>query len=88
MNYINVDVILLEELLKEIQRYILGGLVYILKLKEVYKKWGEKLGSRVVVKEWNDLIWCLFVVGVIVYELMECFFLFIDSIKKIVYFKK
>lgn len=88
MNYINADAILPEELLKEIQRHIPGGLVYIPKPKEAHQKWGEKSGSRAVVKERNEQIRRLFAAGVTVHELTERFFLSIDSIKKIVYSKK
>ncbi|WP_416293185.1 CD3324 family protein [Paenibacillus illinoisensis] len=88
MNYINADAILPEELLKEIQRHIQGGLVYIPKPKEAHQKWGEKSGSRAVVRERNDQIRRLFAAGVTVHELTERFFLSIDSIKKIVYSKK
>ncbi|MGD0033828.1 CD3324 family protein [Paenibacillus illinoisensis] len=88
MNYINADAILPEELLKEIQRHIPGGLVYIPKPKEAHKKWGEKSGSRAVVRERNDQIRRLFAAGLTVHELTERFFLSIDSIKKIVYSKK
>ncbi|WJH27134.1 CD3324 family protein [Paenibacillus sp. CC-CFT742] len=88
MNYINADAILPEELLKEIQRHIPGGLVYIPKPKEAHQKWGEKSGSRAVVRERNDQIRRLFAAGVTVQELTERFFLSIDSIKKIVYSKK
>lgn len=88
MNYINADAILPEELLKEIQRHIPGGLVYIPKPKEAHQKWGEKSGSRAVVRERNDQIRRLFAAGLTVHELTERFFLSIDSIKKIVYSKK
>lgn len=88
MNYINADAILPEELLKEIQRHIPGGLVYIPKPKEAHQKWGEKSGSRAVVRERNEQIRRLFAAGVTVQELTERFFLSIDSIKKIVYSKK
>ncbi|MET3939207.1 DNA-binding NarL/FixJ family response regulator [Paenibacillus sp. PvP094] len=88
MKYINADAILPEELLKEIQRHIPGGLVYIPKPKEAHKKWGEKSGNRAVVKERNEQIRRLFAAGLTVHELTERFFLSIDSIKKIVYSKK
>ena len=73
MNYINADAILPEELLKEIQRHIPGGLVYIPKPKEAHQKWGEKSGSRAVVRERNDQIRRLFAAGVTVHELTERF---------------
>ncbi|MGF9699383.1 MULTISPECIES: CD3324 family protein [Paenibacillus] len=88
MKYINADAILPEELLKEIQRHIPGGLVYIPKPKDAHKKWGENSGSRIVVNKRNEHIRRLFAAGVSMDELTEKFFLSIDSIKKIVYSKR
>ncbi|MFS0872614.1 CD3324 family protein [Paenibacillus xylanilyticus] len=88
MKYINADAILPEELLKEIQRHIPGGLVYIPKPKDAHKKWGENSGSRIVVNKRNEQIRRLFAAGVSMDELTGQFFLSIDSIKKIVYSKR
>jgi Mor family transcriptional regulator len=88
MKYINADTIFPEELLKEIQRHIPGGLVYIPKPKEAYKKWGEDSGSRIMLKQRNDEIRQLFAAGTSIDQLIEQFCLSIDSIKKIVYSKK
>lgn len=88
MKYINADTIFPEELLKEIQRHIPGGLVYIPKPKEAYKKWGEDSGSRIMLKQRNDEIRQLFAAGTSIDQLIEQFSLSIDSIKKIVYSKK
>lgn len=56
MKYINADTIFPEELLKEIQRHISGGLIYIPRPKDAHKKWGENSGGRRIVRERNDEI--------------------------------
>ncbi|OAX45832.1 CD3324 family protein [Paenibacillus sp. AD87] len=88
MKYINADTIFPESLLKEIQRHIPGGLVYIPKPKEAHQKWGENSGSRMILKQRNDEIRQLFVAGMSIDQLIEKYCLSIDSIKKIVYSKK
>lgn len=45
MNYLRADLILPEELLYEIQKYVQDGLIYIPKPKNLHKKWGEVSGS-------------------------------------------
>ncbi|MFJ2046702.1 MULTISPECIES: CD3324 family protein [unclassified Paenibacillus] len=88
MKYINADTIFPESLLKEIQRHIPGGMVYIPKPKETHQKWGENSGSRMILKQRNDEIRQLFAAGMSIDQLTEQFCLSIDSIKKIVYSKK
>ncbi|WP_413373967.1 CD3324 family protein [Paenibacillus taichungensis] len=88
MKYINADTIFPKPLLKEIQRHIPGGLVYIPKPKETHQKWGENSGSRMVLEQRNDEIRQLFAAGMSIDQLIEQFCLSIDSIKKIVYSKK
>lgn len=88
MKYINADTIFPEELLKEIQRHIPGGLVYIPRPKDAHKKWGENSGSRMVVQERNNKIRQLFAAGTTIDQLAAQFCLSIDSIKKIVYCRK
>jgi hypothetical protein len=88
VKYINADTIFPEELLKEIQRHIPGGLIYIPRPKDAHKKWGENSGGRRVVQERNDEIRQLFAAGRTIDQLVEQFCLSVDSIKKIVYGKK
>ncbi|WP_458124664.1 CD3324 family protein [Paenibacillus sp. Z3-2] len=88
MKYINADTIFPEELLKEIQRHISGGLIYIPRPKDAHKKWGEDSGSRRVVQERNNEIRQLFTAGRTIDQLADQFCLSVDSIKKIVYGKK
>jgi Mor family transcriptional regulator len=86
MKYVNAD-ILPEELLKEVQKYIHGGMVYIPKPEGVRKGWGVNSGSRNYINQRNDEVRQRFSQGATVDQLSEQFFLSCDSIKKIVYSK-
>jgi Mor family transcriptional regulator len=88
MKYVNADLILPEELVKELQKYIHGGLIYVPKPEGVRKKWGENSGNREYFSHRNDAIRHEFSVGVTIDQLSETFYLSCDSIKKIVYSKK
>ncbi|KKO55164.1 CD3324 family protein [Paenibacillus sp. DMB20] len=88
MKYINAENIFPPELLKEIQEYIRGGIVYVPKPEGSFKKWGENSGSRMVLKRRNEEIRQRFSDGVTMEQLSDQFFLSFDSIKKIVYSKK
>lgn len=88
MKYINADTIFPEELLREIQRHIPGGLIYIPRPKDAHKKWGENSGGRRLVQERNNEIRQLFTAGRTIDQLAEQYCLSVDSIKKIVYGKK
>ncbi len=86
--YVNAEIIFPEELLKEIQKYINGGLVYVPKTKGLHKKWGETSGSRIVLKLRNEEIRQRFLSGETIDQLSDRFCLSIETIKKIVYSKK
>lgn len=88
MKYVNAEIIFPEELLKEIQKYIHGGMVYIPKPVGLRKKWGENSGSRRYLNLRNDVIRQKFSIGVTIDQLSNQFCLSRDSIKKIVYSKK
>lgn len=82
MKYINADTIFPEELLREIQRHIPGGLIYIPRPKGAHKKWGENSGGRRIIKERNVEIRQLFAAGSTIDQLAVQFCLSVDSIKK------
>lgn len=88
MKYINANDIFPEELLKEIQKYIQSGIVYIPKPDELHKKWGENSGSKKYLNQRNDEIRQKFSDGIAINQLSDQFCLSHDSIKKIVYSKK
>ncbi|GGP11659.1 CD3324 family protein [Oceanobacillus neutriphilus] len=87
MKYIKADYVFPEELLKEIQKYVNGELIYIPKLPEERKKWGEKTGTREYLDQRNAEIRRKFSDGMSIDKLTETFCLSYDSIKKIVYSK-
>lgn len=88
MKYVNADLIFPEELLKEVQKYIPGGIVYIPKPNASKKKWGEQSGARAYLNHRNEQIRRMFADGLTISQLSEHYSLSCDSIKKIVYNKK
>lgn len=87
MKYVNADIIFPEELLKEIQKYIQGSMVYIPTPEGQRKKWGENSGSRKHLSLRNETIRQQYIDGATIDELSDQFCLSIDSIKKIIYSK-
>ncbi|WP_160036395.1 CD3324 family protein [Paenibacillus sp. An7] len=87
MKYSKAESVFPEELLRIIQQYVQGELVYIPKRKEAHLKWGEKTQSKSKVSARNAEINSLFHNGVSIEELAERYFLSCESIKKIVYKK-
>lgn len=87
MSYVNAEKILPDSLVKEIQKYIQGGYVYIPSHPGKRKKWGENSGNREYIKNRNKTIHNKYRNGYTMKNLAEEFFLSVDSIKKIVYTK-
>lgn len=87
MKYKNAAEILPPGLLREIQYYIEGELLYIPK-SESKQKWGAVSGSKKFYSERNSRIKELFYSGMAVEELAKDFGLSASTIKKIIYQKK
>lgn len=87
MRYVNGEIVLPNNLLSEIQKYIQGGYLYIPSPPSTKKKWGERSGNREYIQNRNDEIRSKHKNGCTVKDLAEEFFLSVDSIKKIVYAK-
>jgi len=87
MKYENAKEVLPEALLKEIQKYAGGKLLYI-PVENESKSWGEVSGYRQKLLKRNVLISNRYKAGATLSELAEEYFLSLDSIKKIVYGKK
>ena len=87
MKYENAKDMLPSELLKQVQKYAAGKLLYIPQ-KEEPKAWGSVSGSRQKLLKRNQRIYNEYALGKGIRELAEEYFLSIDSIKKIVYGKK
>lgn len=87
MKYIKADNIFPKELLKQIQKYVQGELIYIPNPEGVRKKWGEDSGHRSYLDHRNNQIREKFLIGSTLDQLAEEFCLSIESIKRIVYSK-
>lgn len=87
MKYSNAEFVFPEELLRIIQEYVQGELIYIPKPKEEHLKWVEKTQSKSRVSARNAEIKSLFRNGVSIEDLAAQYFLSYESIKKIVYSK-
>ena len=84
MKYINAAEILPEPLLKEIQAYVDGAMLYIPKTSSK-KEWGTENGSRAFYQERNQEIQRLFLLGFSIEALAKQYGLAYSTIKKIVY---
>lgn len=87
MKYENAKELLPEVLLKEVQKYAGGKLLYI-PVENESKSWGEASGYRQKLLKRNVIISNRYKSGATLSELAEEYFLSLDSIKKIVYGKK
>lgn len=87
MNYENAKDILPENLLKEVQKYATGKLLYVPSGEEK-RTWGEASGCRDKLKKRNRMICNKYANGKTISELADEYFLSLDSIKKIIYSRK
>lgn len=87
MKYKKADEVLPENLLKEIQKYVKGEMIYIPTPTHERRGWGESSGSRAYLRKRNSEIKSRFQQGLSIEQLMTGFCLSYDSIKKIVYSK-
>ena len=84
MKYINAAEILPEKLLKELQTYIEGEILYIPKTS-TKKQWGTTTGSRLFYLERNEEIQKSYKEGYSIDVLAERYGLAYSTIKKIIY---
>ncbi|MBQ2668334.1 MAG: ParB-like nuclease domain-containing protein [Clostridia bacterium] len=87
LKYENAKDIFPEDLLRQIQRYVSGKLIYIPALEEK-KSWGETSGYRQYLVERNRAIRSAFGEGQEIDALAEAYALSPESIKRIVYSRK
>lgn len=80
-NYLNAMDILPPELLKEIQKYASGTLLYISKDASEGKSWGKLSGQKLYYKKRNQMIFNKFKYGLTVPQLAQEYFK--DSFTKI-----
>ncbi|OZU87602.1 hypothetical protein CIL03_16055 [Virgibacillus indicus] len=85
MQYKNGKEALPPRLLKEIQKYIQGELIYIPKEGNQRAGWGEVNGSRALIAQRNKAIFQAYSEGKSLEELEQMYNLSNDSIRKIIY---
>jgi len=85
LRYVNAREVLPPSLLQEIQQYLRGELLYIPRDDAKKAAWGEKSGTRSVLKLRNRNIIEEYKNGSTVYELMDTYCLSEASIRKIIY---
>lgn len=85
MSYKNGKEVLPPHLLKELQKYIQGELIYIPKQTSQRAGWGEANGSRIALAKRNEEIYRLYREGRSFEELEQTYNLSMDSIRKIIY---
>ncbi len=84
MKYINAADVLPEKLLKELQAYVKGDLLYVPN-DLAQKKWGEKSGSRTYYLMRNNEIKKKYQDGKSISHICDSYGLAFDTVKKIIY---
>lgn len=84
MSYVNAGDVLPEHLVKEIQKYIDGQILYIPRKSENPKAWGEKSGARHRLSERNRKIAELYYSGKTIAYLCGLYFLSDKTIRGII----
>lgn len=87
MSYKKGVEVLPAHLLKKVQEYVDGGLIYIPK-KSKRVGWGHSNGSKKLLEKRNKRICELFENGISINDIANRYFLSEETIKKIVYGKK
>lgn len=87
MSYKKGAEVLPAHLLKEVQKYIDGGLIYIPK-KSKRVGWGNLNGSKRLLEKRNERIYELYKNGTSIDEISNMYYLSEETIRKIIYGKK
>ncbi|HIZ38671.1 MAG TPA: hypothetical protein H9968_01920 [Candidatus Anaerobutyricum stercoris] len=88
MKYINANVILPDELVEELQKYVQAGYIYVPAREEQHKAWGELSGYREELEKRNGKIISEYRQGSSVEELADRYSLSTSAIRKIIHQKK
>lgn len=88
MKYINANVILPDELVEELQKYVQARYIYVPAREEQHKAWGELSGYREELEKRNGKIISEYRQGDSVEELADRYSLSTSAIRKIIYQKK
>lgn len=84
MSYKKATEIIPAELLEQLQQHIDGEYLYIPKLDDKKKKWGENTRSKEVTKKRNMDIYRQYILGTSTKELAKIYFLSQKTIQKII----
>lgn len=87
MKYTNATLILPNELVAELQKYIQGGYLYVPAKEEKRKSWGELSGYRKELDQRNEAIQMEYRSGAAIEALAEHYCLSVYAIRKIIYQK-
>ena len=85
MSYINADDVLPNILVKEIQKYVDGQLIYIPRKNENLLSWGEKNGTKEKLAERNKTIINSYYSGQTIAELSKVYYLSEKRIQGIIH---
>ncbi len=88
MKYIKAQNVLPEELIKQIQEYVDGDYLYIPRKDGEQKAWGEKSGTKRILKERNVDIYKKYCKGKSIIELSMEYYLTEQSIRRIISYVK
>lgn len=87
MKYVNANEILPDMLVKELQKYVQAGYIYIPAKSEQHKSWGELSGYRKELERRNKAIVAEYRRGVSIEKLADKYYLSVYAIRKIIYQK-
>lgn len=85
MSYVNADNVLPQSLIKEIQKYVDGGLLYIPRKDAKSFSWGEKSGAKDKLAKRNQEIVRCYYLGETISQLSEVFFLSEKRVRGIIH---
>ncbi|MBL8968152.1 MAG: hypothetical protein JNG85_14190 [Spirochaetaceae bacterium] len=85
MSYLNADALLPPELLREVQKYVRGSLIYIPQEESARLGWGSKSGAREAIDRRNAAIRAAKAEGRRIDDLADEYGLSADGIRKVLY---
>lgn len=84
MSYTKILDILPDEIIKQIQEYVDGEVIYIPKKEESKKAWGDNTSTKLELKIRNETIYEDYKAGLSIKQLAEKYFLVEKSIRRII----
>lgn len=84
MSYINAESVLPEDVIKLVQQYVDGEYLYVPRKNESHKHWGEKNGTKAMLKKRDREIFNKYCFGNTISELTKIYYLSERSIRRII----